>query len=364
MKRFILSIVFYMTLTGIAGADVSGQNVELIQASATGSLTGVEAALRAGVDINVKDAINGTTALMLAAQNGHTDVVRFLIEKGADVNEKKTTNGTTDPMPSQEKDKIDDIEAYKAVKNKIIFKLIGEMMDIQLLLTKVTDPNANTIKGYLDEIYDFIRQNDEVIVKNPTDGGSALWMASKNGHTDIVKILIEKGARVNAKNAYGITALMLALDKDYTDIIKLLIDNNADINIKAIDGTTTLMMASSKGNIDIVNLLIQKGAWVNAKTDNGITALWMATQNGHTDVVKLLIENGAGLDIKATNGSTALMPAAQNGNTEIVKMLCEYGADPNIKATIDNVEYTALKTAINTGQRDIMGILESIGAKE
>ena len=58
------------------------------------------------------------------------------------------------------------------------------------------------------------------------------------------------------------------------------------------------------------------------------------------------------------------MPAAQNGHTEIVKLLCEWGSDPNIKATIDNVEYTALIVAKQMGSKDIVGILESIGAKE
>jgi ankyrin repeat protein len=81
-------------------------------------------------------------------------------------------------------------------------------------------------------------------------------------------------------------------------------------------------------------------------------------------VIKILLEKGAEVDARASNGTTALMLASQNGHTEIVKLLCEWGSDMTINTAIDNVDYTALKVANKMGRKDIVGILESIGAME
>lgn len=53
---------------------------------------------------------------------------------------------------------------------------------------------------------------------------------------------------------------MMASQEGYTEIVKILIDNEADVNIKTEDGWTALMMASKYGHTDIVKLLKKAGA--------------------------------------------------------------------------------------------------------
>jgi ankyrin repeat protein len=133
--------------------------------------------------------------------------------------------------------------------------------------------------------------------------------ASKNGHTDIVKLLIENGADIHAIDDY---ALIYASENGHTDIVNLLIENGADIHAK---DDYALIWASKKGYIEIVKLLIENGANIHAKDDY---ALRWASENGHTDIVKLLIKSGA--DIHAKD-DYALIWASANGHTDIAKLL-------------------------------------------
>ena len=85
----------------------------------------------------------------------------------------------------------------------------GDFTDVQAMLTDGADINATEV-----------REDNGVYVR----GLTALMMASANGHTEIVKLLLDKGADVNVKNTYGITALFTASVHGHTEIVKLLLD--------------------------------------------------------------------------------------------------------------------------------------------
>ena len=87
-----------------------------------------------------------------------------------------------------------------------------------------------------------------------------LISASRNGHKDVVSMLLQAGAQVDAKDTYGWTALMWA--------------------------------SSRNGYKDIVSMLLQAGAQVDAKDNDGWTALMLASRNGYKDVVKVLKKHG------------------------------------------------------------------------
>ena len=88
--------------------------------------------------------------------------------------------------------------------------------------------------------------------------------------------------------------------------IKLLLENGFDVNARDSSGKTGLMKASAKGHLEAVKLLLENGA--DAKGNNGgWSVLHHASYNGHLEVVKLLLENGADVNAKDKYGFTALM---------------------------------------------------------
>jgi ankyrin repeat protein len=118
----------------------------------------------------------------------------------------------------------------------------------------------------------------------------------------IIERYLGSGWDVNAQGEkYGRTALHLAAMNGHLEIVKLLLEHGADVNAKTKEGYgyTALHSAASNGHLEIVKLLLEHGADVNAKTKyGGYTALHSATMNGHLEIVKLLLEHGADVNAK------------------------------------------------------------------
>ena len=125
----------------------------------------------------------------------------------------------------------------------------------------------------------------------------------------------------------------MASNKGHTEVVKLLLDREAKIDLRGGDGSTALLRASQKGYTDIVKLLLVKGANQDIQASNGATALILASYAGQIEVVRLLLKNGANPDIKFNDGKTALDYAA---NSEIKMLLTDYrkGTQENNPAAV------------------------------
>ena len=123
---------------------------------------------------------------------------------------------------------------------------------------------------------------------------TALIVASNNGHTDIVEMLLKAGADVDARNKYGYTALIEASWGSHIDIVRMLLKAGADVNAQNHFGYTALIEASINGNTtDIVEMLLDAGADVNVRDISGQTALMNAMRKDHIGKIELLRERGA-----------------------------------------------------------------------
>ncbi len=188
-----------------------------------------------------------------------------------------------------------------------------------------------------------------------------LLTAAADGDIDRMKVLLDKGVAVNAKNPDGWTALMIGASQGSVDMVKLLLDHGADVNEKNSKGQTPLIFAAHWGHQEIVSLLVGRGAAVNAQMHDGWTALIDATQMGRGDVARFLIEKGADVNAKTQNGWTALFAAVEGNHVDIVKLLIGRGADVNARDAQNN---TALAVAKTKGNPEIVSLLMEAGAKE
>ena len=153
-------------------------------------------------------------------------------------------------------------------------------------------------------------------------GRTPIIRAAKGGHTEKVRVLIEEGADVNAKDNLGWTALHEAAYSE-TDIVEVLLDAGIDVNAKDLAGHTALHLVSacSVCNVDVARILLENGADVNLKNFEGRTALHFAAVTGRADVVQILLEAGADADIKDNQGKTALMLAEEGGYDYVTDLL-------------------------------------------
>lgn len=125
------------------------------------------------------------------------------------------------------------------------------------------------------------------------EGATALMLAAGAGHYDMVEMLIAAGAEVDATDLRGWTALMKALfnyeqNKGFPDIVSSLIDAGADIEHKVAYGTRPLMIAAGYGEARVVEVLIAAGVDVNAQNEGGRTAQTIAETKDYVEVVNLL----------------------------------------------------------------------------
>lgn len=156
--------------------------------------------------------------------------------------------------------------------------------------------------------------------------------AVKNGYSESVQTLLEKGAQVDQKDNDGMTPLMYAAEYGRSDIVQLLIQHGAQVNQQDKSGCTPVMSATMHGHSDIVKTLLDKGVPVNQENSIGVTLLATAALFGHIDIVRLLLQRDAtNINQQDILGRTALICAAMRGHSTIVQLLLQYGADPSIQ---------------------------------
>jgi ankyrin repeat protein len=201
-------------------------------------------------------------------------------------------------------------------------------------------------------------------------------VAAWTGNVDAVTRLIAAGADVNAKEASRQqTALMWAVSERHADVVRVLVQSGADVQARtavntpgrkpgmrasgnAAAGLTPLIFAARVGDVEAARLLLDAGANINDTADEGLSALGFATVRGHVPVALLLLARGANpnaadggyapLHWAAGSWETTLttadftieregndewnvMPGLREGKLELVKALLKHGADPNLR---------------------------------
>ncbi|RYO83074.1 hypothetical protein DL764_009508 [Monosporascus ibericus] len=190
---------------------------------------------------------------------------------------------------------------------------------------------------------------------------TALYCAAYYGHESVVRLLLEKGAEINGWWAYKGTPLHGAVWGENEAIARLLIEKGADITLEwGNPSWTALDFAAERGLEVLVQLLLEKGANVGAKTHE---ALHMAAKGGHEAVVRLLLE-WDNVDVNSTDwyDQTPLSHAARAGHDAVVRLLLEHkDVDINSKNRMDGK--TPLIYAAEAGRDAVVRLLLEKGAR-
>ncbi|XP_055384961.1 uncharacterized protein LOC129614395 isoform X2 [Condylostylus longicornis] len=190
------------------------------------------------------------------------------------------------------------------------------------------------------------------------DGWTPLRSASWGGHTEVVKLLIaHPGCSIDLADKEGRTALRAAAWSGHEDILKILIEAGADVNSVDRQGRTSLIAASYMGHYDIVEILLESGANVNHLDLDGRSALCVAAlcgSSGYSKVISTLLEHGAHTDQLDNDGMSPLLVSSFEGNSEVCELLLENGADPDLA---DFMGRTPLWAACTAGHANVVKLL-------
>ena len=222
-------------------------------------------------------------------------------------------------------------------------------------------------------------------------GWSPLLVATQNRYYKLGAYLLDHGADVNLANKGGWTPLYLATDNrniesgdypvrkgdmDHLDYIKILIAKGANVNARMKDstqtrtvftnqwldenGATAFLRASQSGDIVLMKLLLAHGADPKIATTLGVTALQVASGIGWVEgityewsekdtleAVKLLLDLGLDSNAQADTGRMALHGAAHKGRSDVVQVLADHGAKLDVK-DYGNTDNRGGKLAIKT----------------
>ena len=248
----------------------------LMQAARVGSVDRVLFLLECGANVEATGSADGETALMAACAKGRYEAVRALVERGgANVNAASSCR-----------------RGYTA----LMYTTFGDECE---------DAKYLRIARYLVERG---AANVNASIASDFTGETALMMASCAGKLEMVRLLVQHGASVNAACVDSVmTAVMFASQEGYLEVVRFLIEHGAHVNVVETmnGGCTSLMWASERGYLEVVRCLLGGGATVNAAADSGCTALMSASKGGHLSTVRLLLEHGADRFAHSLTGWTA-----------------------------------------------------------
>jgi ankyrin repeat protein len=371
------------------GEDVDIPNLSnfdltpLHYAAAYGHLEILEYLIQEGADLEVTDTLEGATALHWAAFYGHLDVVKSLTENDADITAmlRLGNNSGDTPLDVSIRELQPEITAYLLENNAIYSNIFYAILN----------GDIDAVNGFIDDGFD-VNEKDPRWYDYTSLHHAASW-----GHIKIIKMLLQKGAKINLRDSdQGATPLILASYYNRPIAVRTLLENGADSEVVVLIGIykdytpldiaelsnfnevinelktknaqyNKIFYAAQGGDLEGVKRIVNTGIDINSENPNwaNFTALLHGSVRGRSDIVDYLITNGASLT--ATDnlaGATALHWATYNGHLETVKILVNQGAklDTKIKSG-EHQGLTAVELAEKENHNDIVEFLENSGGK-
>lgn len=353
-------------------------NLGLLAAAGNGAIDIVKTLLDRGADINFIDKDTGESVFMRAVDRHSPDVrmARFLLLNGvADINLKNQTGRTAlfNAVESFDTELVDLLLAHGAnvnVKDKDDVTPLYEAIRGGFM-SKSGDENGQLrfeiSRRLLDKGADLTIQK-----KGLTPWLTPLSLAIYQGFPEIAVLLIERGADPNdptGSRKYdnhgdkNYTVLMQAAANGMSNVVKILLAKGADVNAHSENGWSPLLSAAAgpHGN-EIIPILLDSGAdagWADEFRQNVLMKVNRESGPLGEEIFKRLIKSGVRINAVDKNGWTALMHAANSPfyeNPDFIQQLLRYGANTIMK---NNVGDTALAIATKRDFKKTMHLLNT-----
>lgn len=250
--------------------------------------------------INCKNS-HGDTALTVAMKLGHNEVVKTLLQNRASF-DLRTPSGWEVLLYTMSQDHHDiakdtlEEAAKQAAKQAVRMTIRPSVREKGVLLLKtVYDGNTSELPSALEKCK-----------KHPDLTrllGTALLIAADQQHHDMVDLLLESGAMVDATDQAGNTALHHAARRNHTQLVSLLVSKGASVDLKNRVGHTPWQtIGHLQSHHAVSRLLIDSNADTNTRDWEGVSTLYVAAAGGHIQDMRVLLEAGTDPDIRTAYG--------------------------------------------------------------
>lgn len=294
-------------LTGKSGLEAT----PLMYAAAFNNVPLIKTLLKYQANINQVDT-NRDHALNWATYYGHLQAMELLLQQGADVTLRSKHGQAVDV-------------GFRLWHADSVTALFKKYMKVEPLPAKSKKLIQAIKTNDLDQAKKLLEKIDQSGLVDEL-GSPMINLAIEKGYTDMVRLMISKGANVDKLNRVGQAPLAIAARFGREEIVKLLIDAGADVN--QTDNhyrLTPLIGAAVNGSVAIGDMLISKGAVID-QTDsiNSGAALHWALFYKNSDFAALMVERGADYNAKVLDGAYDGKSLAIGYDDQVVLKAIEY----------------------------------------
>lgn len=250
-----------------------------------------------GASVNKTDDL-GQTALHLSAIAGDAFIAQWLLSNNA---------------KPYAKDKEGYTPRDYAVKQN--------HADVTQVFVKYVAELDNWEKMLVDLDVSWISVN--IHARDMVNGRTPLHWASEYGTLEMMEILVQSGASVNAKDNEGCICLHLAAGNGNIEITQFLVSHGAEIDAMDSFKKSALQWAAATGQFETLKFLVLNRAQVNTEDSKRRRPLHIVSENGRVRMTRFLVLHGAKVNAKDFMGKTALLWAAEVGQLETVEVLLD-----------------------------------------
>jgi ankyrin repeat protein len=335
--RYLSVFTTFCLAAGLYGAEPSLSD-KFYNAIRSDDQAAVDKLLAGGAGVNARDS-RGNTPLMYAAAVGSQGMLRKLLDKGADAKAKNTFDSTALMWCSNDLakvrlllDKGADVNARSKQAGSVLF------------IAAAHDGNAGVLRLLID-------RGADTKAPGPAGATAALMMSARANDIESAKLLLDHGAVPAAKGFAGFTALISAAGYGNAELVKLLLARGADVNAQSdpvsetvkkgdlgLGSLTPLLLAVTAPSAETVRLLLDAGADINVRDVRGMTPLMLAVASDHASetIVRLLLARSPAMDAKSKAGETALDWALKFRNPAILPLIrkASAGLEPAPQAPV------------------------------
>ena len=296
--------------------------------------------LQAGANVNTPDK-DGDTPLREAVDVRNTDLVKLLLEHGADAGIKNRYGESLvqEAISDENFACAEILQQYGAgADGNDESVAAGTVPEPENAQGDETDPTDITANGYSEAA---AAEMDRWSNPNTRDGKGRTRFhelcSSYNANAGDLREALKAGADVNAADNWGNTplhALVSGSSNNKAELINILIEAGAKVDAVDYVNRTALFDAVDRENTDCVQTLLQAGANVNARDKFGVTPLRGAISKRDTVLLRLLLEHGAAVNTRDRFFETPLGQAERDNNFACAQILREHGAYTGIAGQI------------------------------